>query len=138
MLNNSPSPPKDSRPHTQGLLLLKICICISIGVWNLTILLDAGCPGHESLQFFMGEWVISCSGGILCNVVVCIRRTCAPAQTATPISKETLNKSSAAERRIFCPQAPGCGLKNGKYIQYSLIFQTLPGTKIFRRQLLSI
>lgn len=53
-LNNSPSPPKDSRPHTQGLLLLKICICISIGVWNLTILLDVGGPGHESLQSFMG------------------------------------------------------------------------------------
>lgn len=47
-LNNSPSPPKDSRPHTQGLLLLKICICISIGVWNLTILLDVGVQGMKA------------------------------------------------------------------------------------------
>ena len=54
VLNNSPPPPKDSRPHTQGLLLLKICICISIGVWDFAILLDAGCPGHKDLQFFMG------------------------------------------------------------------------------------
>ena len=55
---------------------------------------------------------------------------------AEPSTKETLNKSSADERRIFCP--PYCGLKNGKYIQYSLIFQPLSGKKIFRRQLLPI
>ena len=30
--------------------------------------------------------------------------------------------------------SPDCGLKNGKYTKYSLIFQTLPGAKIFRRQ----
>ena len=33
---------------------------------------------------------------------------------------------------------PVCGLKNGKYIQYSSIFQTLPANKISRSQLLPI
>lgn len=47
------SPPKNSSPHTQGLLLLKINIYISIRLWNLTILLDVGDPRHKGLQFFM-------------------------------------------------------------------------------------
>ena len=33
---------------------------------------------------------------------------------------------------------PVCGLKNGKYIQYSTVFQTLPENKISRYQLLPI
>ena len=48
-----------------------------------------GCraPRHESLQIFMGEGAFPCSGGIPCDIAVYIRRTCAPALTATPISQ---------------------------------------------------
>ena len=52
------------------------------------------------------------------------------------VIRGTLNKTSAAERRFFCP--PQCGLKSRKCIQYSAAFRTFWWSKIPRRQHLPI
>ena len=54
-----------------------------------------------------------------------------------------MGKGQGSPEQIVCGWIadllpPVCGLKNGKYIQYSSIFQTLPENKISRYQLLPI